>query len=284
MLLAGVLPWMLRAVFSAPEPSLVHPPATAVSLADEQREAAEERTPTAGEHMAGPPPAATALPQVAGRPTALGARLLVERWLVRHCEGIEERYQQRGQEQWRCSWHDVHISGSLPTVEVEFTRIDRALEEGRGASLELMAREQIRLKCADETCRRLTSVPGTSREVVAMQSGVATPTEHVGSRPHPNSPPTVEILVAPQRVSPGERVVLESRVTDPDSSRGDEVECTWSVDRRPVSRLCWQLVWNVPVAEKYGNVIFTLIARDRRGASGSKSVSVFVGPSERATD
>jgi hypothetical protein len=78
-------------------------------------------------------------------------------------------------------------------------------------------------------------------------------------------------------------VVIKARVTDPDSSLGDQVECEWSVDGKALARLCWEFVWPVPATTSYGNVIFTLDARDRQGASDRKYVSVFVGPGERAS-
>jgi hypothetical protein len=210
----------------------------------------------------------------------VGVDRLVGRWLASYCKSVEVRYEQRGREQWRCSWQDVRIPGSLPTVDVAFTRVDRATEDGNGAAVELLAPERFRLTCADDACRRLAPVPGRGRTATEKRVGTATSTNDPpdASQPRPNRPPLVEIVTAPQRVAPGERVVLEARVTDPDSANGDEVECTWSVDGKPVARLCWQLVWTVPTSTKHGNVIFTLKARDRNGASDSKSVSASVGP------
>lgn len=284
MLLAATLAWILRAMFAAPpEPRAARPPATAVSTAERQHAAAGETTATPAERIGGLFSTPTGTPHVAAEPTAIGVELLVERWLARYCRRIENHYEEQGRERWRCSWRDVHISGSLPSVEVEFTRVDRAVEGGRGGAMELLAREHFYLICVDGECRERASVPRKRRTVAARQAGTAPPRKELpsGASPPPrNHPPVVEILAAPQRVVPGERVVLESRVTDPDSVRGDEVECAWSVDGRPVTRLCWQLVWTVPATKTYGNVIFTLRARDRQGASDSKSVSVFVGPGD----
>lgn len=294
MLFAGVLAWMLRGVFRAPpERPVVRPPA-AVAATEARREAARTASPprtprtaaplaavAAGPGTAAPTSTATASPRAAAPPTALDMDLLVGRWLTGYCRGIEDRYEQRGREQWRCSWRDKQTSGSLPTVEVDFTRVERAVEPGRGAALELLTREHFRLTCADAACRRLVSVPGTGRRGAAKQAGRTRSTKNLppaASPQPPNHPPVVEILAAPRRAVPGGRVILGSRVTDPDTSRGDEVECVWSVDGKPVARLCWELVWIVPKTKGYGSVTFTLTARDRRGASDSKSVSVFVGP------
>jgi hypothetical protein len=279
-LLAGALAWVLRWRFHAPtQPLVARPPATAVIAKDEPQELAGRTTPTADEQVA-TPPSTTIAPQVAARPTPLGVDLLVQRWLARYCKGIEDGYEQQGRDQWRCSWQDVQISGSLPTVEVAFTRIDRTVGAGGGAAMELLARERFRLGCADDACRRLDSLPATKRKSPPRRT--ATPTEplpHDAARAdRQNHPPVVEILTAPQRVVPGERVGLTARVTDPDSSSGDEIECAWSVDGKAMARLCWEFVWTVPATKSYGNVIFTLNARDRQGASDSKSVSVFVGP------
>lgn len=281
MLLAGVLAWMLQGVFpSSTEPPVARPPGTAVAAADGQRQAPASTTPTTKERVAPPPSTATALPAVAAAPTpmALPVGVLVERWLARHCKGVEDRYEERGREHWSCSWQDVQISGSLPALEVEFTRIDRAAGGGSGAALELLAREQFRLTCADDGCRRLHAVPTSVKGIAA---GAATPTK---ARPRTvtgesqNRAPIVEILAAPRRVVPGERVILKARVTDPDSSNGDQIECTWSVDGRAVARLCWELVWTVPTTQSYGNIVFKLEARDRQGATDSEFVSVSVGP------
>ena len=281
MLMAGALAWGLWRAFPASvEPPVACPPATTVATADEQREA--HAIPTVEERIAASSSTAAAQPLVTAEPTAIVVDRVVQRWLAAYCKDIEDRYEERGREQWRCSWQDVEISGAMQALDVAFTRIDRAVGKGR-EELEVRVREQIRLTCAADGCRRLAAPPEPGVEITARQAGVVTPTETVPAEvERRNHPPVVEILAAPQRVVPGERVVLESRVTDPDTSVGDEVQCEWSVDGKPLARLCWEFVWPVPTTTKYGNVIFTLKARDRHGASDSKSVSVFVGPSERA--
>jgi hypothetical protein len=374
MLLAGALAWMFLGVFpAATEPPVARPPAkTAVTAADEKREAPATTIPTTEARSAQRPFTVNALPQAAAVPTVVGVGRLVERWLARYCAGIEARHEDRGRERWRCSWKDVKISGALPTLEVGFTRIDRAVGEGRGEVVEVPVREQFRLTCADDGCRQSAAPPGTGVEIAVKQAVAATPTDahpadapqqlpkqavKLGFSPPPgtvelraagtrqfrieaepnsglsyhwqldgksvgtedsytfgsdarqgggdhslvvsvltregselgsarwavkverrNHPPLVEILAAPQRVAPGDRVVLKARVTDPDSSIGDQIECEWSVDGKALTRLCWEFVWRVPTTRNYGNVIFTLKARDDQGAFDSKSVSVFVGP------